>query len=414
MDYFVLKQHAVAAYLRLVEDCDRVLYDAEWWGSKELPIDLIGLKRGHEAVAVDIVEKFKAYPRQLKPSTWKKKLIKRYLFTDERLKSWGYKELRAELWFFAPSPELLEVVLPAVAEVVRRETSLRLEVVRGPEVAQRLQKAAEAARTFVKDLGNPFVQTILLLTDPSKVPLKDAAPIPSRFPLELPDPYAIAPFLDTLLRSDYVYDEVGFDLESEADLHEMAASQRSSAWWELQRLLSVESRSTDEWDEEAEEYRYSAEQIVRIVSWLIHNAARVLDAWHQQGRTPLIVEIGYMLPYLSRNRLFPPELIEAEIARYGGDRDVARRHFETSHPDKRNYRGYIVLTFSGPYDPEPEPPKLPFVEVPIGNPFLPRGVTISLKLLYPAEFAGYFLLTFDAVARLIRPHLERSRDMGLS
>ncbi|MDW8120837.1 MAG: hypothetical protein RMK62_00805 [Armatimonadota bacterium] len=413
MEYFVLKQHAVAAYLRLVEDCDRVLYDCEWWGAKEPPIDIVGLRRGDRAVAVDIVEKFQGYPRQIRPSTWKRKLIHRFVTIEERLRSWGYKDLRAEMWFFAPPPEVFELVLPSVQEIISRETSLRIVIIRSAEVSQRLQKTVEAARAFGKDFGNPFVQSFLLLDDPTRQPLKDSAPIPTKFPVELPDANAIPPFLDTFLRSKYIFDELGFDLESSADLSELARSQKSSVWWELQRLLNPEDDAWDDWDEEVETTRYSAQRIVRIVWWLIHNAARVLDAWHQKSRTPLTVEIGYLLPYLSRNPHFPPEIVEAEIARYGGDRDIARRHFQTPHPDKRNHRGYVHITFSGPYDPEPAPTRLPSLQVPIKSPFLPRGVTVSLSLLYPLEFAGYFFLTFNAIAQMIRPHLERSRDMGV-
>ncbi|MFA0779297.1 MAG: hypothetical protein RJAPGHWK_000792, partial [Candidatus Fervidibacter sp.] len=41
VDYFVVKQHAIATYLQLVVGCDRILYDAEWWGTREPPIDLV-------------------------------------------------------------------------------------------------------------------------------------------------------------------------------------------------------------------------------------------------------------------------------------------------------------------------------------------------------------------------------------
>jgi hypothetical protein len=161
--------------------------------------------------------------------------------------------------------------------------------------------------------------------------------------------------------------------------------------------------------------KYTLEQVVGVLDWLVHNAARALEAWRtywHQHRQPLVVEIGFLLPYIAKHPYFPPELVEEEIVRYGGDRDLARVHsgFQNPKPDKHFYRGYLRVVFQGPYDPAPARPKLPAIEVPIRNPFLPRGTTVSVSLLFPREFAGYFLLTFNTIAQTIRPLVERFRE----
>lgn len=415
-----MKQHAVATYLQLVAGCDRVLYDAEWWGMKEPPIDLIGLKGETVAITVDIAEKFSAYPKTMKPSTWKRKLISRYAFIRERLLSWGIKKPQSEIWFFEAPIEALEVVLPSVSQVLWREHQFLIEVVPAAEVRRRIAQAVDAAKSYGKDIGNPFVQAILLSSGMLTTPHKDAKPLPTQLPLELPDPYSIPSFVKSFLGSGYVVDWLGFDVPIFSALAELARRPRSSAWRELAQWLdtSFNAFAWDKWDDfEGFDVtsKYSLEQVVGVLNWLVHNAARTLDAWREhwvQNRQPLVVEIGFMLPYIARQTHFPPELIEAEIVRYGGDRDLARVHsgFQNPNPNKHYYRGYIRVVFQGPYDPPPAEPKLPYVEVPIRNPFLPRGVTVSVALLFPIEFAGYFLLTFNAIAQTIRHLVERFRE----
>ncbi|MFN3422879.1 MAG: hypothetical protein ACK40X_14295, partial [Armatimonadota bacterium] len=72
---------------------------------------------------------------------------------------------------------------------------------------------------------------------------------------------------------------------------------------------------------------------------------------------------------------------------------------------------YLRIVFQGPYDSPTAQPKLPTIEVPLRNPFLPRGITVSVSLLFPPEFAGYFLLTFNTIAQTIRPLVERFHEL---
>jgi hypothetical protein len=415
-----MKQHAVATYLKLVTGCERVLYDAEWWGMKEPPIDLIGIKGETFAVAVDIADKFAAYPKSMKPSTWKRKLIRRYSFVRERLLSWGIKKAQSEIWFFGSPSEPLEVALPFVAQVLWREHRFLLEAVPSGEVQRRIAYAVEAVKAYGKDIGNPFAQAILLASGMLSSPTRDAEIIPTRLSLELPDPYAIPSFAKSFLGSDYIVHWLGFDAPIFSALSELARQPRSSAWRDLAQWLNVgyETFSWERWEELGGfemTPKYTLEQVVGVLDWLVHNAARALEAWRtywHQHRQPLVVEIGFLLPYIAKHPYFPPELVEEEIVRYGGDRDLARVHsgFQNPKPDKHFYRGYLRVVFQGPYDPAPAQPKLPAVEVPIRNPFLPRGTTVSVSLLFPREFAGYFLLTFNTIAQTIRPLVERFRE----
>jgi hypothetical protein len=415
-----MKQHAVATYLKLVTGCERVLYDAEWWGMKEPPIDLIGIKGETFAVAVDIADKFAAYPKSMKPSTWKRKLIRRYSFVRERLLSWGIKKAQSEIWFFGAPSEPLEVALPFVAQVLWREHRFLLEAVPSGEVQRRIAYAVEAVKAYGKDIGNPFAQAILLASGMLSSPTRDAEIIPTRLSLELPDPYAIPSFAKSFLGSDYIVHWLGFDAPIFSALSELARQPRSSAWRDLAQWLNVgyETFSWERWEELGGfemTPKYTLEQVVGVLDWLVHNAARALEAWRtywHQHRQPLVVEIGFLLPYIAKHPYFPPELVEEEIVRYGGDRDLARVHsgFQNPKPDKHFYRGYLRVVFQGPYDPAPAQPKLPAIEVPIRNPFLPRGTTVSVSLLFPREFAGYFLLTFNTIAQTIRPLVERFRE----
>jgi hypothetical protein len=415
-----MKQHAVATYLKLVTGCERVLYDAEWWGMKEPPIDLIGIKGETFAVAVDIADKFAAYPKSMKPSTWKRKLIRRYSFVRERLLSWGIKKAQSEIWFFGSPSEPLEVALPFVAQVLWREHRFLLEAVPSGEVQRRIAYAVEAVKAYGKDIGNPFAQAILLASGMLSSPTRDAEIIPTRLSLELPDPYAIPSFAKSFLGSDYIVHWLGFDAPIFSALSELARQPRSSAWRDLAQWLNVgyETFSWERWEELGGfemTPKYTLEQVVGVLDWLVHNAARALEAWRtywHQHRQPLVVEIGFLLPYIAKHPYFPPELVEEEIVRYGGDRDLARVHsgFQNPKPDKHFYRGYLRVVFQGPYDPAPAQPKLPAIEVPIRNPFLPRGTTVSVSLLFPREFAGYFLLTFNTIAQTIRPLVERFRE----
>jgi hypothetical protein len=415
-----MKQHAVATYLKLVTGCERVLYDAEWWGMKEPPIDLIGIKGETFAVAVDIADKFAAYPKSMKPSTWKRKLIRRYNFVRERLLSWGIKKAQSEIWFFGAPSEPLEVALPFVAQVLWREHRFLLEAVPSGEVQRRIAYAVEAVKAYGKDIGNPFAQAILLASGMLSSPTRDAEIIPTRLSLELPDPYAIPSFAKSFLGSDYIVHWLGFDAPIFSALSELARQPRSSAWRDLAQWLNVgyKTFSWERWEELGGfemTPKYTLEQVVGVLDWLVHNAARALEAWRtywHQHRQPLVVEIGFLLPYIAKHPYFPPELVEEEIVRYGGDRDLARVHsgFQNPKPDKHFYRGYLRVVFQGPYDPAPAQPKLPAIEVPIRNPFLPRGTTVSVSLLFPREFAGYFLLTFNTIAQTIRPLVERFRE----
>lgn len=420
MDYFAMKQHAVATYLQLVVGCDRVLYDAEWWGLKEPPVDLIGLKGESVAVTVDIAEKFSAYPRTMKLSTWKRKLIRRYAFIRERLLSWGVKKPQSEIWFFGPPHEALEIVLPTVSQILWREHQFLLELVPTAEVHRRVAQAVDAVKAHGKDIGNPFAQAILLATGVFSGPPRDVEPLPTQLPLELPDSYTIPNFVRAFLGSDYIVNWLGFDVPVFSALSELARRPRSSAWRELSQWLDTDfAFSWDEWEERGgvgTTPKYSLEQVVGVLDWLVHNAARALDAWRdywRQPTQPLVMEIGFMLPYIAKHPHFPPELVEAEIVRYGGDRDLARVHsgFQHPKPQKYFYRGYLRVVFLGPYDSAPPKPKFPAIEVPIRNPFLPRGITVSVSLLFPPEFAGYFLLTFNTIAQTIRPLVERFREL---
>lgn len=417
VDYFTMKQHAIATYLQLIVGCDRVLYDAEWWETREQPIDLIGVKQKSLAVIVDIADKFASYPKGMRLSTWKRKLVRRFVSANERLKAWGFKKTQGEVWFFGAPLEQLEIALPSVTQTLWREQKFPLDVVPTPEVRRRLTQAADAVREHGKDIGNPFAQAILLASGTLETPPKDAEGMPTQFPLELSDPYAIPAFIDAFLSSGYVVNWLGFDAPAFTALYELARQQRSSAWWELEQWLNMEGEERlrlERWEEGgglALFPKYSQKQIVGVISWLMHNAARALDAWHERWREPLLVEVGFLLPYLFKNPPLPPELIEAEIVRYGGDRDIARAHFQPLlRPDKRLYRGYFRLVLQGPYDPAPKPPGLPAMEVPLRHPFLPRGVTVSLSVLYPPEFAGYFLVTFQVIAQIIRLRVERFRE----
>ncbi|MFN4179541.1 MAG: hypothetical protein ACK4I8_04460 [Armatimonadota bacterium] len=421
MDYFVMKQHAVATYLQLVVGCDRVLYDAEWWGTKEPPIDLIGIKDESTAVTVDIAEKFSTYPKTMKLNTWKRKLIHRYAFIRERLLSWGFKKPQSEIWFFGETPEPLEVVLPSVTQTLWREHQFLIELVPVAEVHRRILQAVEAAKAHGKDIGNPFVQAVLLISGVFSSPVRNAEPLPTQLPLELPSPYAIPSFAEAFLSSDYIVNWLGFDVPIFSALSELAGQPRSSVWKELTQWLDTDFNifSWEEWEEEGAlgiTPKYSLDQVVGVLNWLVHNAARVLDAWHEYWRLPrqpFVVEIEFMLPYIAKHPHFPPELIEAEIVRYGGDRDLARVHsgFQNPRPQKYFYRGYLRIVFQGPYDPSPAQPKLPAIEIPLRNPFLPRGITVSVSLLFPPEFAGYFLLTFNTIAQTIRPMVERFHEL---
>lgn len=410
-----MKQHAAATYLQLIVGCDLLLYDAKWWGSKEPPIDLVGLKGDEIAITLDIAEKFSAYPKTMKLSTWKRKLLNRYSFVREKLLSWGMKNLKSEIWLFGYAPEFLEVALPSVIQNLWREYQFILEVVTPTEIQSRIAQSVEAIKAKGKDIGNPFAQAVLLASGVLIAPPREVAQLPLHFPLELPDPYAIPNFVKAFLSSEYIVNWLGFDVPIFSDLAELARQPRSSVWRDLSRWLKFEMASW-EWEEEIEfdvTTKYSLEQVVGILNWLVRNAARVLDAWHEHchhHHIPFVVEIEFMLPYISKHNLFPPEVIEAEIVRYGGDRDLARIHsgFQNPNPDKHFYRGYLSIVFQGPYDQNFEPTKFLSMEVPLRNPFLPRGITVSVSFSFPQEFAGYFLLTFNSVAQTIRPLVERS------
>lgn len=103
-----------------------------------------------------------------------------------------------------------------------------------------------------------------------------------------------------------------------------------------------------------------------------------------------------MLPYVFKHPLFSMELIEAEIVHFGGDRDLVRSHLYTPRPDKRPYRGAIVIELANRLE-DMRFSNAHKIAVPIRDPTLPNGVVASLWLTYEPSFAGYFYLTFDAL-----------------
>ena len=269
-----------------------------------------------------------------------------------------------------------------------------------------------------KEIGNPFAEAILVVSGFLTTPPKEALPLPTQLPLVLPDAYAIPTFAKAFFESGYFAHWLGFDAPIFSALWELAQERRSSAWAELGEWLNPTAHfSWNQWEAEGGwtvTPKYSLDQVVGVLHWLVHNAARLLDAWHERWhapREPFVVVGSFLLPSLARPPFFAPEIIEAEIVRWGGDRDLARTYagFQNPRPNKRFYRGYLRWVLQVPYDPAPKPPRLLTMEVPLRNPFLPRGITVSLSLLYPPEFAGYFVLTFQTVAQTVRPLVERFR-----
>ncbi len=410
--YYEMKQHATAAYLTCIVGCDKVLYQVNAFDGRDFDVDLIGCRNDELIVFVDLSEKFSHYPREMKHTTMRRKLVQRYV-TLKRKWSNSLRMQRFEVWHFGAPPEKLELVLPSVCEILKGEHGIKLDVIDENEVRERLRQTTNA---IVKgsncDYTNPFIQAILITHGLLELPKRGIAQMPDKLPLRLPSAWHIPNFIKVMLESEYVVGWLGFDVGAFDLLITIAHELRGGIWDRFLRcfhepaafsepsavFLAEEDISAIDWTElpMLELRRYTHEELDAALKFIFAHAGEFLEVWQARVSNTMLIRIEYMLPFVFKHPRFSAELIEAEVAKYGGDRELVRMHMHLSNPDKRPYRGSIAIELAD------APQHFRFSEpnsiiVPIENMRLSDDVVAGLWLTYQPEFAGYFQLTFDSL-----------------
>ncbi|MCS7252438.1 MAG: hypothetical protein RMK18_11140 [Armatimonadota bacterium] len=412
MRYYEMKRHAVAAYLTCVVGCDKVLYEVNAFGGRDFDVDLIGCCGDKLVVFVDLSEKFSHYPKEMKHATMRRKLIQRYMTLRQKESGVSSKQV-FEIWHFGVPPEKLELVLPSVCETLQREHGLTLNIVDGDNVKERLKQTVEQIlRGSNCDYTNPFTQAVLIAHGMLELPRYGIAQMPDKLPLRLPSAYLIPEFVWTMLESEYVVGWLGFDVGAFDLLITIAHELRKGIWDRFLKCFSepaafAESSEVffaeDEWSHiewtelpMLELRRYSHEELTAALKFIFSHAGEFLEVWQSRISNTMVIRIEYMLPFVFKHPQFSAELIEAEVAKYGGDRELVRMHMQTSNPDKRPYRGSIVIELANALEHMrfSEPNR---VLVPIDDPKVSDDVVAGMWLTYQPEFAGYFQLTFDSL-----------------
>lgn len=415
MRYYEMKQHAAAAYLTCVVGCDRVLYQVNAFEGRDFDVDLIGCRGDELVVFVDLSEKFSHYPREMKHATMRRKLIQRYV-TLKRKWLGSLRTLGFEIWHFGAPPEKLELILPSVCEALRDEHGIKLEVVDEKMVKERLRQTAEAITGGSNcDYINPFIQAILITHGFLELPKCGVAQMPDKLPLRLPSAWHIPDFVKVMLESEYVVGWLGFDVGAFDLLTAIAHELQGDIWDKFLKcfhepaafsepstiFLAEDDLSRIDWTElpMLELRRYTHEELDAALKFIFAHADEFLEVWQARVSNTMLIKIEYMLPFVFKHPRFSAELIEAEVAKYGGDRELVRMHMRLSNPDKRPYRGSIVIELAN------APQHFRFsrqnsILVPIENMKLSYDVVAGLWLTYQPEFAGYFQLTFDSLLPL--------------
>ena len=306
--------------------------------------------------------------------------------------------------------------MPSVQELLTADYNITLTVLSPDDVRKRIAIATRAVQNATTDHSNPFVQALLISRGVIEAPDAGAVEMPTALPIRLPTAHYIPEFVNIMLQSDYVVNWLKFDVPAFDFLQSMAREHSGMVWDELVECLSAhevrfevtelwEIADEDEFDWEEldwedlptlEPRRYSVEEIVQTLEVLLHSPRPVLAVWQRELSNSMLIKIEYMLPYVFKHPLFSVELIEAEIVHFGGDRDLVRSHLYTPRPDKRPYRGAIVIELANRLE-DMRFSDAHKIAVPIRDPTLPNGVVASLWLTYQPSFAGYFHLTFDAL-----------------
>ena len=415
MRYYEMKRYAVAAYLNCVLNCERVLYEVNAFKGRDFEVDIIGCRSDKLTIFVDLAEKFSHYPREMKQVTLHRKLVQRYTSLKHE---WLTRSLRHrfEIWCFGTPPEKLELVLSGVREELHKEHGISLDVVGEEDVKERLNQTIEALLKGGNcDYTNPFVQAILIGSGVLELPKHNIAQMPSKLPFRLPSAWLIPDFVFTMLDSEYVVGWLGFDVDAFDLLTTIAHEKKGGVWEEFLMCFpeaSAVSESTAIFVSEDEDIdwhsidwtelpvlelkRYNSKELVSALKIIFANASEFLEAWQARVSNTMLIKIDYLLPFVFKHPRFSLELIEAEVVRYGGDRELVRMHTQVSNPDKRPYRGSIVIELANSLE-HMRFSDVNSIMVPIDDPRLMEDVVAGLWLTYKPEFAGYFQLTFDAL-----------------
>jgi hypothetical protein len=295
--------------------------------------------------------------------------------------------------------------LPKVIERLREQHYLALEVIDTEGFRQRIPAVVEAIRKQAFDYDNLFIRAVLLAD--GRLDYQQGAPMSGEhiaamytFPAVLDAADQIPDFVEYLLTSRWVVHWLDFDSPSLDDLRFwLEEVECRGALAELRRTLRRSGYAQEGFDFEDRDLmprRYSADELADLTARVFECAedlrAQVIAA---DGEfRPIQVEIDFMVPFLSRAvDLVEPSVIEREILRYGGSRDLMMTHFSERHPSKVPYRAILRVELY-----EPGGKRLPAygggeaLEVPVEDPVVSEHLHAAVSVNYATYFTGYFLL----------------------
>ncbi|MFP4055561.1 MAG: hypothetical protein ACLF0G_01695 [Candidatus Brocadiia bacterium] len=412
-----MEMFLVGAYLRLVEGCHQVRYNAELMDPKEYWVNVCGRSEARQCIVyVDFAEKFDWFPPEMRPDTLVKKLVRRYRQMAEQGEALDYapSNVHCQVWLPRPPARRIAEALPKVRQRLRERHGIELEVVDPQEFARRIPPLVERIEKLSFDYDNLFIRGLLLSR--GRLDYRAGAPMGAeqieamyRFPAALASAVDVPRFIHQFLASGEVVDWLGFDSYSFDEMRQAVVE--AGATGELEELAEALAHFGDpvdpmlDGDHEEAAYlprRYSAAELAELTRLLFAGADefRAVALSTQGSFAPLEIEIDFMLPFLSRaQRRIDPSQIEREILLYGGDRDQMMAHFAAEHPPKLPYRAILRVEL---YEPGGE--RLPpypggsAMEVPIRNPALTHAIHAAVTLNYAIDFTGYFVLMMHRVA----------------
>lgn len=411
-----MEMFMAGAYLQLVEGCASVTYTSELPNPKEFWIEVVGRdEAGQRVFYVDFPEKFDWYPAEMRPDTLVKKLVKRYaeIATEGRDLDYEPDHIHCQVWMpRAPARRVAEA-LPKVAQRLKAQHGVQLDVLEPAEVARRVPLVIERALKSNFDYDNLFLRALLIAQ--GRLNYQVGAPMDQeqieamyRFPRALRSAADVPAFVYHFLASPEIVTWMDFYSPTLDDLASwLADNQHSSDLDELQGALEragEEEENADDYPLDETTYRsrrYSARELGELTRLFLANIeAMRAEAASQRWYGPLQIEVDFMLPFLSRVQdSTDPSQIEREILRYGGNRDLMLAHFANQYPEKRPYRAILRIECFEPVGPRaPAYPSGKSMEVPVADPALNENVEVAVSLNYVDDFTGYFVLVMHRLA----------------
>lgn len=407
-----MEMFSVGAHLSLIEGCDSIAYYLDLADPKQFWVDVCGTNRKTNTVYyVDLLSKFSGLPENMRPATIAKRFYQRYTHLQEACaKLWAERpRVRFLVWSFTNPAARVHDPLRHAAERLRAQAGIELEISEREQIVRHLAAVTERAKSLDFDLDNLFIRAVHLAS--GKLDYQQGAPISGEeiqamytFPLTIQQGLMLPQFVHQFLCSDFVVNWLDFEVPSFQDLaltvEEPGDSEELGDLWDVLSDLTEVPEDPDAFFYEYEESpRFSAARIRDTLELIFENVDSLRELMRQAGQE-LMIDVDFLLPYLSKAQALHPSQIEQAVLRYGGDRDQMYDHFRCPKPERRCYRGSLCIRF---HDPDGPPAKAEFgkrvvMHVPVQDAALTAQAAVSLSICYVRDFAGYFVLSLHHLA----------------